>query len=253
MVDAALMNQLSLLARLKQYLAPGAVHIPDWLSQEEQRQLLNLCREWAKPPAGLHTPKMPDGQPLSVRVLCLGWHWYPYRYSQTRDDGDRLQCKPFPTELHNLARRALADTLPQYLRGIWSQEDSPNTIAQFQPDVAIINWYGAGAKLGMHQDRSESEKVRDAGSPIISISLGDACLFRFGNPQSRSGVYQDIELRSGDLFVFGAKSRMAFHGVIKVYASTAPLEIGIKQGRLSITIRETGLSRTEKKLAADVV
>jgi hypothetical protein len=60
------MNQLSLLPRQKQDLAPGAVHIPDWLSLEEQQQLLNLCREWAKPPAGLYTPKMLDGTLLSV-------------------------------------------------------------------------------------------------------------------------------------------------------------------------------------------
>lgn len=223
------MNQLSFLPRQKQHLAPGAVHIPDWLSLEEQWQLINLCREWAKPPAGLYTPKMLDGTPLSVRVICLGWHWYPYKYAKTREDGDRLPCKPFPSELNALASRALKNTLPQY--------------EQFRPDVAIVNWYSDSAKLGMHQDRSESETVRNAGSPIISISLGDACLFRFGNPESRNGTYQDIELHSGDLFVFGGAARMAFHEVIKVHSKTAPLELGMKQGRLSITIRETGLSK----------
>lgn len=93
----------------------------------------------------------------------------------------------------------------------------------------------------MHQDRSESEAVREAGSPIIAISLGDTCLFRFGNSDSRSGVHQDIELRSGDLFVFSAAARMNFHGVLKIDLGTAPPELGMKQGRLSITIRETGL------------
>lgn len=222
------MNQLSLFPRTKQYLAPSAVHIPDWLPMESQRQLVNRCREWAKQPAGLYTPKMLDGQPLSVRGVCLGWHWYPYKYSRTRDDCDHLPCKPFPTDFHNLALRALSDTLPQY--------------QQFQPDVAIINWYGLAARLGLHQDKSESETMRNAGSPIISISLGDTCLFRFGNPESRSGMHQDIELHSGDLFVFGGLSRMAFHGVLKTYPGTAPPELGMRQGRLSITLRETGLS-----------
>ncbi|WP_250126638.1 alpha-ketoglutarate-dependent dioxygenase AlkB [Chroococcidiopsis sp. CCMEE 29] len=223
------MHQLSLLPRPKQHLARGAVHIPDWLSLEQQRQLLSLCREWAKQPAGLYTPKMLDGIPLSVRVVCLGWHWYPYRYSKTRDDCDRLPCKPFPVELQHLASRALEETLAQYEQ-------------LFQPDVAIINWYGARAKLGMHQDRTEAEAVRSAGSPIISISLGDTCLFRLGNSDTRSGVHQDIELQSGDLFVFGGAARMAFHGVLKIYSETAPPELGMKQGRLSITIRQTGLS-----------
>lgn len=68
------MQQTSLFARVKQQIAPGAIHVPDWLSLEEQQQLLDQCREWAKPPAGLYTPRMPDGKPLSVRVFCLGWH-----------------------------------------------------------------------------------------------------------------------------------------------------------------------------------
>lgn len=76
--------------------------------------------------------------------------------------------------------RALAVTVPQY--------------QQFCPDVGIVNWYGQGAKLGMHQDKSESAVVRNAGSPIISISLGDTCLFRFGNSESRTGEHQYIEL-----------------------------------------------------------
>ncbi len=157
------MNQPTLFPRQKQQIAPGAVHLPNWLSLEAQRELLAQCREWAKPPSGLYTPRMLNGQPLSVRVVCLGWHWYPYSYSKTRDDSDCLPCKPFPPELDRLTRLALEATL---------LDDQ----AQFQPDVAIVNWYSASAKLGMHQDRSESERVREAGSPIISISLGDALL-----------------------------------------------------------------------------
>lgn len=106
--------------------------------------------------------------------------------------------------------------------------------------MAIINWYSPQAKLGMHQDKSESQVVRNAGSPIISISLGDSCLFRLGNTDSKTGKYQDIELKSGDLFVFGGASRMAFHGVLKIYPRTAPPDLGMRSGRLNITIRETG-------------
>lgn len=78
------MQQTSLFPRAKQQLAPGAIHVPDWLCLNEQQQLLSQCRKWAKPPAGLYTPRMPDGKALSVRVLCLGWCWYPYQYSKTR-------------------------------------------------------------------------------------------------------------------------------------------------------------------------
>ncbi len=141
---------------------------------------------------------MLSGQSLSVRVVCLGWHWYPYKYSKTRIGCDRLPCKAFPAELQNLASRALAVTLPQY--------------QQFQADAVIVNWYSDTAKLGMHQDKSESVAVRNAGSPIISISLGDSCLFRLGNTDSKSGEYQDIELKSGDIFVFLAQRGWHFTG-----------------------------------------
>lgn len=103
------MNQLSLFARQKQCLAPGAVHVPDWLSLQEQRQLLDLCREWARPPSGIYTPRMPDCKPLSVRVMGLGWHWYPYKYSRTRDDCNRNPCKPFPTARWELAFSSLSN------------------------------------------------------------------------------------------------------------------------------------------------
>jgi len=224
------MNQLSLLPRHKQHLLAGAIHIPDWLCLKQQQQLLEHCRDWAKPPAGLYSPQMPDGKPLSVQVMCLGWHWYPYRYSRTRDNCDRFPCKPFPDELQALAQQALKDTLPQY--------------AGRRMDAAMLNFYAPDAKLGMHQDKSESEQVRAQGSPIVSISLGDSCLFRFGNAQSRSGPYQDIELQSGDLFVFGGVARMAYHGVLKIHPGTAPVELGIRAGRLNINMRETGFDDT---------
>lgn len=228
------MSQLSLFIRQKQHIAPGAVHIPDWLSLEEQRQLLHRCREWAKPPAGMYVPKMPDGKPLSAQVLCLGWHWYPFRYSRIREDSDGLPCKPFPQELQALSERALEETLPQY-RGR-------------KMDTAVLNFYAPTAKLGLHQDKSESEWVRQEGSPIVSISLGDACLFRLGNTEERSGHHLDIELKSGDLFVFGGPARMAFHGVLKIYPGTAPAELGIKEGRLNLNMRETGFDVTSEKV-----
>ncbi|WP_031033046.1 alpha-ketoglutarate-dependent dioxygenase AlkB, partial [Streptomyces sp. NRRL WC-3725] len=53
--------------------------------------------------------------------------------------------------------------------------------------------------------------------------------------------YTDVELVSGDLFVFGGPSRFAFHGVPKVYAGSADPDAGMRAGRLNVTLRETGL------------
>jgi alkylated DNA repair protein (DNA oxidative demethylase) len=93
--------------------------------------------------------------------------------------------------------------------------------------------------MGMHRDKDEK-----SDAPVVSLSIGDTCIFRFGNTTNRNKPYTDIELRSGDLFVFGGPSRFAYHGVTKVLPGTAPSEIGLPEGRLNITLRVTGLSES---------
>jgi alkylated DNA repair protein (DNA oxidative demethylase) len=88
---------------------------------------------------------------------------------------------------------------------------------------------------GMHQDKDER-----SDAPVVSLSLGDTCVFRFGKSSGRNKPYTDIELVSGDLFVFGGASRFAFHGVPRVYPGTADPRLGLA-GRLNITARVTGL------------
>jgi len=158
--------------------------------------------------------------------VCLGWHWQPYAYSQTADDTDGAPVKPLPDEVVALAQRAVADTF------------GPEVAAAFAPDAAIVNLYGPGARLGLHQD---GEEPSDA--PVVTISLGDACTFRLAAPDRRTAPFTDIDLRSGDLLVFGGVNRRIFHGVPKVMTGTAPDGVGLPPGRLSITVRETGFSR----------
>jgi alkylated DNA repair protein (DNA oxidative demethylase) len=90
--------------------------------------------------------------------------------------------------------------------------------------------------MGMHQDKDEKSRA-----PVVSLSIGDRCVFRFGNTEDRGRPYTDVELGSGDLFVFGGPSRLAFHAVPKVYPGTAGPETGMSGGRLNITLRVTGL------------
>ena len=56
----------------------------------------------------------------------------------------------------------------------------------------------------------------------------------------RTAPFIDVELRSGDLLVFGGPNRRVYHGVPKVYENTGPQDIGLPSGRLSLTVRETG-------------
>lgn len=205
----------------------GVVVVPDWLDHEAQRRWADRFRTWAAPPAGLRHPRVPTGHVMSVQSVCLGWHWRPYAYSRTADDTDGAPVKPLPADLIGLARAAVAEAYG-------ADSDEARTYA---PDAAIVNLYAPGAHLGLHQDGEEP-----SSAPVVTISLGDTCTFRMAGTDRRTGPFTDIEFRSGDLLVFGREHRLVFHGVPKVLPATAPPELGLPPGRVSITIRETGLT-----------
>jgi alkylated DNA repair protein (DNA oxidative demethylase) len=213
--------------RTRRPVLPGVVHIPKWLGLDEQRQIADDFRRWALPPAGLRHPRVPTGHLMSVQSVCLGWHWFPYVYSRTADDTDGAPVKPLPETLVRLARAAVAAAY-----GAQSAE----AIA-YDPDAAIVNLYPEDARLGLHQD---GEEPSDA--PVVTISLGDRCVFRLADVDRRVGPFTDIEMGSGDLLVFGRENRRIFHGVPKVLPDTAPDGLGLPRGRLSVTVRETGFS-----------
>jgi len=183
----------SLLPRPAVEIAPGAVHVPDWLTREQQRDLVTACRGWAAGPAPMRHTQLPNRSTMSVQTVCLGWHWYPYRYSRTRDDQDGSPVTPFPGWLVALGRRAVSDAYAD-----------PARAAAYTPDVALINHYACDARMGMHRDSDER-----ALDPVVSLSLGVACVFRLGNAAGRGRPWVDIPVQSGDLVVFGDESRLA--------------------------------------------
>lgn len=235
-------GQLALLAepqadREHRQLLPGVVHVKGWLDAAAQRELADDFRHWAAPPAGLRHPRVPTGHLMSVQSVCLGWHWLPYAYSRTADDTDGAPVKPLPRSLFELGRAAVAAAY-----GAASREAHA-----YAPDAAIVNLYAPGARLGLHQD---AEEPSDA--PVVTLSLGDTCIFRMAGALRRSAPFCDAPLASGDLLVFGGPNRRIYHGVPKVHEGTAPSGLGLPPGRLSITLRETGLelSRTRPARAA---
>ncbi|MFT2020450.1 alpha-ketoglutarate-dependent dioxygenase AlkB family protein [Streptomyces sp. 796.1] len=207
-------------------VAPGAVHVPDWLSPAEQRSLVDACRRWAVGPVPMRHVRLPRGGTMSVQMVGVGWHWRPYAYTRTAPDVNGARVAPFPTWLVEYGRRAVADAY-----------QDPSAAAGYAPDVALVNFYDAAATMGLHQDRDER-----SAAPVVSLSIGDSCVFRFGNTERRGRPYTDVELCSGDLFVFGGPSRFAYHGVPKVRPGTADPATGLTSGRLNITLRVTGLA-----------
>ncbi|MFE7750215.1 alpha-ketoglutarate-dependent dioxygenase AlkB family protein [Streptomyces sp. NPDC057428] len=215
----------ALIPRPPTEVAPGAMHVPGWLTGDEQRDLVTACRAWATGPVPIRHTRLPRGGVMSVQTVCVGWHWRPYAYTRTADDVNGRRVVDFPDWMVLLGRRALLEAY-----------GDPVQADAYTPDTALINFYDGQARMGMHQDKDER-----SSAPVVSLSIGDSCVFRVGNTQTRTKPYTDIELASGDLFVLGGPSRFAYHGVPKVIEDTGDPATGLKSGRLNITMRVTGL------------
>ena len=98
------------------------------------------------------------------------------------------------------------------------------------PEACLVNFYDGAARMGLHQDRDEEALE----APVVSISLGDSCLFRFGGA-TRGGRTKSVTLHSGDVVLIGGASRLCFHGVDRIMANTSPL-LG-RGGRINLTLR----------------
>jgi DNA oxidative demethylase len=98
------------------------------------------------------------------------------------------------------------------------------------PQACLVNVYDPEARMGLHQDRDEE----DFDAPVVSLSLGDACLFRIGGTV-RQGPTRSFRLASGDALVLGGVARLAFHGVDRIIPGTSTLIA--EGGRINLTLR----------------
>ena len=168
-----------------------------------------------------YVPVVRGGGKMHVRMLCLGRHWNgkTYAYEETRSDFDGLPAPPLPDGLRRLAQR-LAGSVGM----------------AFDPDLCILNYYGADGRMGLHQDKDESPQSIAAGFPVVSVSLGDTARFLFGGTRRRDPVETRL-LESGDAFVFGGPARLRYHGVSRILPGSAPPELHLA-GRLNLTFRQ---------------
>lgn len=196
-------------------LAPGLIHAPAYLDLAAQRELLGEV-ERALVFGPFYRPRMPrSGRPFSVQMTNfgrLGWVSDKdggYRY-QTFHPETRAPWAPIPA----LALRAWSAL------GAWPHP----------PEACLVNFYDASARLGLHQDHEEE----DFSAPVVSLSLGDSCVFRFGGT-SRRDPTRKIMLHSGDALVLGGASRLCFHGVDRILPGTSCLLPD--GGRINLTLR----------------
>lgn len=199
---------------------PGVRHMPGFLDTAAQAALAaDIAGVIAAAP--LFVSRMPrTGVPMSVKMTncgSLGWmsdQEMGYRYETRHPDTGQ----PWPA-------------IPPILLEAWSLL----TGYAKPPEACLVNVYDAEARMGLHQDRDET----DFDAPILSLSLGADCRFRVGGLK-RAGPTVPLILSSGDALVLGGPARQYFHGVDKILPSlTAPLPpplMGLG-ARVNLTLR----------------
>ncbi len=183
----------------------------EYLPKHRQEALVEDLRHILSK-APLFQPTTRHG-PMSVRMTAAGrFGWISdqqgYRYSETHPNG--TSWPPIPVSILD----------------IW------NDLIQCDrmPECCLINWYGEGARMGLHQDKDEA----DFRYPVLSISLGDDGLFRIGH-EAKGGSTASLWLRSGDVVSMGGAARLKHHGVDRLrFGSSALLPKG---GRINVTLR----------------
>ena len=183
-----------------------------FLGAAEQAELVADLRDVMRvaPP---FSPDTPYGKTMSVRMTSAGeWGWFSdaggYRYVDRHPSG------------------VAWPEIPARILRIWQAVSGVDRA----PESCLINYYGDGAKMGMHRDTDEADMLW----PVVSVSLGDDGLFRMGG-EERGGVTDTVWLSSGDVVVMGGTARKAYHGVDKIrFGSSALLSRG---GRVNVTLR----------------
>lgn len=196
-------------------VAPGVAYWPEFLHPAEQAALLkNVLARAAEAP--FYRPTMPgSGKPLSVEMTNFG----PLGWITDQSKGYRYE------PLHPVTRAPWPE-IPVVLLSLWSDA----TGYPAPPEACLVSLYRAGTSMGLHRDQDEEPK----DAPVLSVSLGDTALFRFGGLTRRDPT-RTLKLASGDMLMFGGPARLMYHGVDRIQTGNSGLVPG--GGRINLTLR----------------
>jgi DNA oxidative demethylase len=214
-------------------VASGIAYWPQFVGPPQQAVLLKevLARVAEAP---FYRPTMPgSGRPLSVEMTnfgSLGW---------ITDQVKGYRYEPF----HPVTGAPWPE-IPDILLAIWSDA----TGYPAPPEACLVNFYRADTRMGLHRDQDEEPK----DAPVLSVSLGDTALFRFGG-LTRRDPSKTLKLASGDMLMFGGPARLMYHGVDRIQTGSSGLVPG--GGRINLTLRRvttpesvTGLQKRSGRL-----
>ncbi|KAF7839542.1 alpha-ketoglutarate-dependent dioxygenase alkB [Senna tora] len=164
---------------------------------------LGLQFDWSKFFIG-RTPRIPERLSLGI----------PAQRNSQRNYDVSLPHNKIPIALCELAKTLAKPALPV---GV-----------EFQPEGAIVNYFGLGDTLGGHLDDMEA----DWSKPIVSLSLGCKAIFLLGG-KSREDPPLAMFLRSGDVVLMAGEARECFHGVPRIFTDKEHAEIAHLEAHLS--------------------
>lgn len=235
-------SKLSIVGQSQTILKPGMVLLKKYLSISDQVKIVKICRDLGLGPGGFYQPGYRDGANLYLKMMCLGKNWDPEtsQYGTSRPT-DGAVPPIIPAEFHQLVGKAIQDSRALIEKISMGRKDIEAELPCMSPDICIANFYSATGKLGLHQDKDESQESIDKGLPVVSFSIGDSAEFLYGDLRDVANAKKVI-LESGDVLIFGGKSRRIFHGVEKIVPDTAPKslleETSMRCGRLNLTFRQ---------------
>ncbi|OAY78054.1 Alpha-ketoglutarate-dependent dioxygenase AlkB, partial [Ananas comosus] len=228
----------------KKYLRPGMVLLKGFIGHDDQASfslIIKICRELGIGAGGFYTPGYSDGAKLHLLMMCLGKNWDPETSSY---EEKRFFDGAIPPEIPRLFKRLVENAIRASHDFLVQEEGVKNVeeeLPWMSPDICIANFYSNSGKLGLHQDKDESKSSLVKGLPVVSFSLGDSAEFLYGVERDAAKA-ERIELESGDVLLFGGKSRNIFHGVPCIKPKTAPKRLiedsNLRPGRLNLTFRQ---------------
>jgi DNA oxidative demethylase len=216
-------------------VAPGAVHVPDWLDADGQRDMLRACRvgvpplgegpPTGRPAHGPHSRRRHDDRPAGLPGLGTGTRTPTPARSPTATAHPSSRSPagwtswPAARSGTRWAHRRCGISRAHPGRRTTSRSSTSTTPAPAWACTATAT-----------RSRTPRWCPSASATPASSASA---------TPRRVPGPTPTWSC-SGDLFVFGGPSRLAHHGVPKVQPGTAPPELGLT-GRLNITLRVSGL------------
>lgn len=142
---------------------------------------------------------------------------------------------PFPADLRRLCER-LADHAHAAVAAAHAAAGGDAAaaaarglpLAPFDAQSGICNCYQygphgrplRGVPMGGHRDDMERRQDR----PVLSFSVGCAAVFLLGGSRKEDAPVP-VLVRSGDALLLSGASRLAFHGVARVFDASAPGEL----------------------------